>query len=353
MTKYEILENRPLTASHVEQAEKANVTLLYRTNNRLVGYYELPCKHKVFLYFNSVRKSKSKFVCEECTIERLKTEAEQSSMTFISKFNGDDTIPRSRWCDYAVYKHNDCGHEEVLLRGNVARRKTKYCKTCADEMHKDVAKNLGMTFVKFSRPAKGGTLYIDVTLPCGHYKSIQTGNLQAGNWKCQECWKEDLTSFCNSIDITIIAKQDGANYLCRLPCGCTAVRHLSNIKTGGWLCHQCGDNHYTRESYIYLIKYKTDNMSWLKLGYSGNLENRFSSYGVDSDVDCDLLKLVTFTTGHQALLCEKRLHSEFKDQRLDPILMKDYHKVSGFTECYPITLQEGIIKRMEMLNERN
>ena len=51
--------------------------------------------------------------------------------------------------------------------------------------------------------------------------------------------------------------------------------------------------------------------------------------------------------GYLALELEKGIHAELKEHRLDKRLMKNYHTSSGYTECYPVALEEVLINKMQ------
>lgn len=342
----EIEYDLPPLQKQQDEATEKGLKLLHKTKNRCYGYYELPCGHFSFLHYGSVRKSSS-FKCDICQEQRTKDRVIGTGLEFVSKFEGSLEIPKHRWCDYGYYKHTACGHIGLFIHKNAINKKTNYCKECTEISYRKLAVESGLMVESFSRPTEGGTLYIDVTLPCGHSKTIQTGNFKDGNWKCQECWYSELLDTASSQGLEILHKLHGAYYRCKLPCGCEQDIFLSNIKSGSWNCHKCNDSYYNKSSSIYLIKFSTNDFEWLKLGFSRNVENRINNFKISGNYEYTIITTLDIISGEKAVQIEKQIHREFRSHRLNPDEMKRYYTCSGFTECYPTSVLNKLIKRLE------
>jgi hypothetical protein len=82
-------------------------------------------------------------------------------------------------------------------------------------------------------------------------------------------------------------------------------------------------------------------------GFARNLELRFNSYGVSSDAKKNLIISVPISSGYEALKIEKEIHAEFKKERLNKNLMMKYHKHNGYTECYPTSISDRLVRRIK------
>lgn len=121
---------------------------------------------------------------------------------------------------------------------------------------------------------------------------------------------------------------------------------LSFSKDSSWQCNNCDESHFNKPSSVYLIMITNNDLSWLKLGYSKNLNFRLNSYGLSADASIRILAEKNFSKGVDALHFEKMLHCKFKKYRLDRVKMKELHKHSGFTECYPIELLDNLVENI-------
>lgn len=267
-----------------------------------------------------------------------------------SGFPEEHTIEKRRHCDYGVYKRLSCGHVEIKLHRVVAEKKTDYCLKCVDEEYKNLIESLGMEFLGFSRPRTCGTKYADVKLPCGHFKSIQTGNLKLGNYACEHCRKQRLIETCAANGFTYIQHDTNANHFVKLPCGCTKSLFLTNIKKGAWSCSEHNLSNFDYEGSIYLFHLKYKGFSWLKLGYSRNPTHRLIGFS-EEGLEGTLIDQVVFPVGYQALRIEKSLHRKFRDYRYSTPLLKEAMK-SGTTECYPVEATALLLKELTTIKER-
>lgn len=99
---------------------------------------------------------------------------------------------------------------------------------------------------------------------------------------------------------------------------------------------------YSRPSNIYLLKITDGKDSWLKLGHAAKVDVRISGYGLDRSFSVTKIFVIPFETRLMALHEEKRLHNKYKKVRLPPT-QQEFYMDSGFTECYPVEIQEELI----------
>lgn len=258
-------------------------------------------------------------------------------------------IPENRWCDYGIYRKISCGHVHILCHRNVKEIKTDYCKTCTEESYMSLVKSLGMEFLGFSRKSKNGTMYVDVKLNCGHYKSIRTGNLKTGAFTCKVCLEERYKAICELFGFKYIKHVTSSYHEVELPCGCKETRHLTNIKNGGWSCPTHNKSSLDYSSNLYLLKMSCSDFSWLKLGYSRNVPNRIVAYDLADGITVEVLDIIKVHTGRSALKIEKSIHTKFKKSKLSSKEMKRYFKSSGFNECYPLEMLDTLLAELEKI----
>ena len=173
---------------------------------------------------------------------------------------------------------------------------------------------------------------------------------RSNRFECKSCIELAFLSQIEPQGLTIVDKNSVKGYRWfLLPCGCEKEIRMEHARNGTWLCGYCDDTHYTKESNLYLVKYTSEDFSWLKFGYARNLDVRFSSYGVPSHYKRELLVSIPVHSGYAALETEKSIHSEFKQYRLDKELMKQYHTSNGHTECYPVSIEAVFISKLNGL----
>lgn len=282
--------------------------------------------------------------------DKRKAAANNTGYEFIGNVIDNKDIPRNRWCDHGIYKRIDCNHERIFLHKNIEQGISE-CKQCKHDFYTNFVKSLGMEFIRFSRPRKNSTLYVDVKLECGHLKSIQTGNLLSKNFICKECWFANLNESLITSGIVVINRDQGINWNCKLPCGCESTLKINNIRNFAWSCKTHKPHHTQWESKVYLLKITTNNYSWLKLGVSIVPELRITEYGISEKYEHEVIKQIDFDSGSAATKFEKKLHLKFREKRLDPKHMKLLMRFSGFTECYPLELTEILLKELEYQKE--
>lgn len=286
-------------------------------------------------------------------IQKINSADTNPQIVFLCKLENSETVPRKRWCDYGQYKHLTCGHVEVLSHHTVRNRKTKFCSQCSLIYYENLVKGSGAKLVGFSRPGKNKNLRADLILPCGHEKSINTTNLKFLPYHCEICWQKALFAGVAKYGAKVLGRVEGSLYEISLKCGCKRTVHISNLRSGNWKCHNCDINYYTRPSNVYLLEItSSDGFSFLKLGFSANVEKRITEYGL-KNCSYSVLSTLPFKTGQEAQFFEQSLHLKYKNKKLSVEISKKFLNRQGFTECYPLSIKELILEEFKLNSEEN
>lgn len=270
--------------------------------------------------------------------------AESKGFTYLGRAVELDTSLDQSWGDYGVYRNNNCGHSRIVCHKNFSKLKTDFCIDCINESYVKYVEDLGFEFIEFTRPTKNGTNYVSVKLPCGHLKSIQTGNLKAGAFRCAECLLKSYIDTCNSYGMTYVKPISNAMHEVILPCGCSDVKHLTNIKLGSWSCEKHKMSSLDNTGYIYLFKIAYQGEEWLKIGYSANYNDRAKSFS-DLDLSIELILVRKFDSGRIAVKEEQKFHKNNRTLKINNGLIKQYMQ-NGFTECYNIKYLDILTDRL-------
>ena len=62
------------------------------------------------------------------------------------------------------------------------------------------------------------------------------------------------------------------------------------------------------------------------------------------------VKILPTTTGKEALEKESEIYHRYKSLRLDEDSMARWHRYSGYTECYPVSLKQEFITIFDNYN---
>ena len=89
---------------------------------------------------------------------------------------------------------------------------------------------------------------------------------------------------------------------------------------------------------------------WLKLGFAKTVESRVKKYGLPKVATIDVLEIWPTATAQIARTTEFEIENKYKSHKLDPKLMQTYHRISGYSECYPTHLQSDLVAELNALN---
>ncbi len=330
--------NAKLNPIHVLEAAEHNLTLMYRSNSRVYGWYKLnKCNHEVFLHYGAVRKARTdEFKCSECLSIKLQQEASKWGAKLLG---GKEVGMQNDQRKYLL----KCGHELVCKTGNV-RKLSPECNECLNIKHSKEADKIGLKLLgksKFSHKR----LY---ELPCGHTKELTPDSVRNNNWKCVICQenryeKEAITSGIKMNKDIKSHHHDYRNYT--LNCGCSKDIAVARVRDMRFECKNHSERFidYSKPISVYLVKFKLDIGEYLKVGFAMDVNGRYQRYGLDGEYEPLFVR--TFENGQEAVNFEKQIHVKFNHLKVDKHLMKKY-MVNGFTECYPVAILEHILKEL-------
>ena len=338
--KLEIDYKKQPLDSHVEMAKEKGLKLLFRSNSRVYGYFELQCGHKSFLHYGAIRKMRTSPKCEQCSLQSFSERAKKVGLTFLTRINTKE--------DTGIYSCNTCGNALILQHANVnLSTEDKYrCSYCYNIKLKSTLDSMGLKLLSASKNDLPEFL-----LPCGHTKRMHKGALSV--W-CKECQDVRLSSEALGSGIEYLkdikpTKVDNKVY--KLSCGCIKNLSPQRVKDGAFECkvHDKRIIDFSRNGYVYLIKLKLENTEVLKVGFTLDVSGkgcRYHRYGLPRD-SVEVIKELMFVDGNIAYDTERTIHKKYKDSRLNPTELRKLMK-NGFTECYPVSMVELLLKELEI-----
>lgn len=310
--------------------------------------YLLPCGHKQDLQPSHVRLGT--FTCKSCFVENLISSAEERGLTYIGPLNNPIT-PYDKMC--SVYFFKSCGHKVVMGNSNIKKGKERVCKICRENSLILSAKEHGLTFVEHINKQKSLWRFDS----CGHDKVIAHSCILKKNSVCRLCQEEQYAKDAEVDGLTYLGIPKNGDFSYRhykLPCGCERDIRMSHVRNSNWCCFIHENTHYANPSKVYLIKITNSHFDFLKFGFSHNPTERFKNFGLDSSFNKEIVFMLDFKTGYEALLFEKEIHKVFLKYRLCKNEMTDFMKNNGHTECYPTSIlkvfQNYVLRKYEDLN---
>lgn len=316
--------NTPINEKHRIEAEQVGLSLLFRSTDPNMNFYKFKsCKHTAFMQPTHVRRNS--FKCNQCLFNRLVSEChESSSQLLFNLYNSKYKILLK--CNHVVDRYSSAFNEVVGEK----------CKQCFDEALNAACKQNGYILLGH----EGSTNRKIKFVKCKHEKVVVTSQLFIGNVVCRECIDEEYNQAFLNQGLTVVEHLSDYRYkLFKLPCGCEKKLRVDHAVDGSYLCSNCSDSHYTKPSYVYLLKIEHEGFTWLKLGFAKNINLRKNGYGLIENCNVSVICSTDFLKGHDAMTFEKSLHSKYKASKLDSKFMKNYHTFSGHTECYPVSME--------------
>ncbi len=332
--KFEVSVESKINPVHAEDCKRHNMELLNRSNNKSYGYYRMQCGHTAFLHYGTVRKAKSSnFKCKECLDIKLEKEANEIGLIY-HKDVRVTSINDSRYYTFP------CGHNRVVKTANV-RFKQVSCIDCKEEQFKKEAEERGLVMLSFE--SEGATrLY---KLPCGHHKRINLTSVRENSYKCRICQEDRYEAEARDRGIEMLRDVKSSHHdyrVYRMQCGCVKEIVISCVRNGNFECKNHPDRSidFTKPISVYLLKFTLPTGNVLKLGFAMDVKSRCGRYYLNGSIE-HLVERV-FNNGQDAVDLEKMLHRKYKEYALDKNEMSQY-MLNGFTECYPMELQDDII----------
>lgn len=313
---------------HKQEAAVHGLEIIKRCDNPNYLLYLLPCGHSQEFQIQHIRRGN--FRCLSCQILNYTNECDASGFIFIKK-NNKNTL---------TVKNKICGHVLNLSIQNI-RNSKGFCSHCFEQRLHDEAVKVGLIYLDNRGQNNGYRSYRFVD--CGHEQVIHHQCIPVGRYECKSCLVDKWKTEASLIGLEYIEKV-GKNHKYRLQCGCFKIMDTEAVRTNTRMnCLNCDDTYYSRPSFLYLFKITDSHGCFLKLGFSNNPERRSTQYGT---IENKLLLQVPFKSGYDALLVEKRIHNNYRDFKLNPLDLKKRMQ-SGFTECYPVELEEVLLKDLK------
>jgi len=185
---------------------------------------------------------------------------------------------------------------------------------------------------------------------CGHIVDAVPVNVRNKSLRCIECFNLKINEEAAAVGLELISKIKSKLYEYKLPCGHIQEIFTSAVRTNEWICRTCHSSYFDLPSELYLLKIKSKDFEWLKLGYSRNLAVRIRSYKLQNS-EVSQIRSIKFKTGREVIQIEQKLHSKYFQYRLNPDKMKEYHTQDGYTECYPIEMLEEFLHEFDKLEK--
>ena len=348
-----------ISEKHLEEARQNGLELIKPADKEFgKGYqnYKLyrykSCKHLDYLQPTHVRRGN--ISCKICLELQYEKQAEALGLEIIGK---------GKSVYFRIYRNRKCGHiTEVrtssigISNKNESFESPRHCVPCYDEKLKLDAVQQDMTYLGKAEYSSG-VFRSYLFNKCGHVRDINASCVARGAVDCQECKVDRYKQEAISVGIIYNGESTVADCLKRnylLECGHTKDIRIDHVRNGSWICHLCGNTHYTKPSKVYLLKIQDQGFEWLKLGYAKNIHVRQASYGLSNKAIVTELFSKDFLTGIDALHTEKSIHLKFKGFRLPSKFMEKYHKHNGHTECYDISIEKLIMEELNLkLKETN
>lgn len=303
------------------------------------------CGHTKFIYKGKVKNGYP--LCQECVRERISTEAIDAGLVLVGKGVKNKNSK--------LYKFNLCGHLQEISILHV-RNKNFECKTCLDKQYELEATRAGLTIINSEHKKNAERLYR--INECGHIRKLRLVWVREQTFHCIECQDAKIRKEAERVNLEYVRRATSED-MCTEPknhaiyksllCGHTLCLSKTVVRSGMFKCQICKEGYNSRESIIYLYKIRVRDFEWLKLGFSSNPLERLRHYKLDDGFDYSLVFSLKVDTGKLALGLERSVHNKLKSRRLCPKLMKNYMTQSGFTECYPASMEAEIIKQMEAI----
>lgn len=300
-------------------------------------HYRFQCGHKRDISTGDVRLGN--FSCTECRSEALQSHLNYYGFELLGR---PDKSMCSDPTQFYHVRYKTCGHSRIVTQQCLFGRSVGECSICYEEvLQKTYGDKLGIDVLECVAGTKRKIRF----RKCGHEKVVGLSNMKADHFECTICRVSKWSEEANNVSLTYLGAGSGQKHRYRALCGHDMLLKPSTVRVGHWTCRSCDSGYLDRVNYLYLYKVAcSDGNSFVKLGYSGNPEYRKYDYSASVGTHFELLKKVSVPTGRDAIRLENLLHSKYKSQNLSKDFVMQYLTESGFTECYPSSVSDNIIK---------
>lgn len=300
------------------------------------GEFILECGHTKTTSFRNMKAGT--FTCIECRECAIKQEALDKEVICL------DEHPCGT---YNNYYFPECGHTRKMARCNVKSSVDKLqCSLCFNEMllRGAIKNNLTILDVKSKTSHR-----ICKFACCGLEKAVAVESLR-GTVRCPICYRKCIDEDVENTSGLKINKSKKEHIRHHryfiLPCGHEKHMSIQNAIIGSYSCRECGKSKLDLPSRLYLIKVESMGYEWLKFGYGHSISKRIKEYGLIDGAKTEVICDIIVETGEQARDYEKAVHSKYKSLKLDKSLMRNYMRIGGFSECYPMSAKDTLIREL-------
>jgi hypothetical protein len=283
------------------------------------------------------------FRCQQCYDNELSAQATASGFEYI----GDATRDCKNSYDYRKYKRVECGHVRDIGVANV-RNGIVGCVVCDEIRFNKEASGSGFELIGQSQDGKGHKRLYKYN-SCGHYINVTPAALRRRSGLCMECREISWAETAKSKGLELVADDvNNVGYkFYKLQCGHTHSFRITHVNYGYFKCPTCFVGYKQLESFAYLILIESPDKSFLKFGFGKQPEFRKNSYGLIKGFTKKVIATKGFNTGKEAQEFEQGIHAKYKINVLCKIEQKKIMKTSGYTECYPLSLMDDLIKELD------
>ena len=328
------------------EANRRNLTIIGKGRERNYRLYEnTDCHHRYELTTSHVRLageiSDEPYPCNICIYEQQILDAKATGLILYGKSSRIGAKNKS------YLYHAECGHS-LERRADQIRLGDWKCRACIDTKLSGEAETAGVSLIGKGRDKAFRTYEFK---NCGHVKEITTASIRNGTFHCEICFWDGVDDVLTKRGLKVIDKgaKIGSRLFMLIGCGHIQDIDLQSAKGGTFVCHECNDTSYTLPSNVYLLRIYTPEFEWLKLGYAKVVETRIRQYGLSRDAITEPLAILPRASGEEAVKTEKMIEAKYKANKLDPKLMKKWHTIGGFTECYPMELRQKLESEIAVL----
>lgn len=302
--------------------------------------YQLKCGHIADYKFVHVRAGL--FRCDVCKQAKYKEAADIAGLEIIDGNPIKDA-------DYKLYRYKSCGHDKLLATHNVACLKHGICLICEEATRFEDADKHGLELIDINDVSKW--MHRNYRFKeCGHIQSIQLSRVTTGRIpRCKACHDLQWVKEAEDEGLEFLGVSNtrltSTLYDYRLPCGCIKPMTTGTVRLGVWVCNN-HSNYYCKPSNVYLFKFETEGLNWLKLGISSRLERRLGDYKMKVPYKCTTLYVVPTKTNQEAIKYEKALHASHTSSRIEYVGMKQL-MTNGGNECYPMCMEDYFVSSLK------
>lgn len=300
------------------------------------GEFILKCGHSKIVSFRHMKGGG--FSCVPCKENAIKQEALDKGVICL------DENPDGR---YNNYMFPSCGHIQRMARHNLLTKAGQAeCSICFENELDVGASRNNLTIIE--RKVKTADRLCRFNC-CGAEKKVSLHSLR-NTVRCPACYRENINLRAESesglkIDRSKKEYINNHRYFI-LPCGHEKHMSTQNAVSGRYVCRECEKSKLDLPSHLYLIRIEAMGYEWLKFGYGFSIKRRIKEYGLVDNSTTEVICDIPVETGEQARDYEKAIHTKYKSNKLNKKLMRNYMRVGGFSECYPISLLETLVDEL-------